>query len=123
MADTWSLARRASWMPSPDVEKGGEETELYQDLRCGVLELVAGVQRVLHEAGYEFFHPNWRQIVARNRELQAYMVVWVNYEREDRIGMRVSIPVERKHDFAVMNAIDRLVEELRKSEQGAPNHL
>jgi hypothetical protein len=105
-------------MPSPPAEKAFEDTELYHDLSCGVPELMAGLQKVLIELGYEFFHPNPLQLVARCQEV--YLIVSAEYESENRVAVSVKIPLEGKHDFAVMNAIERLVDDLKK---GSLNRL
>jgi hypothetical protein len=115
LIETMSFGRRACWVPSPPLEKALDETESYVGLKCGVSELMAGLQKVLAESGYEFFHPNPLQLIARNEEVRAYVVVGLGYEVGGTIGMKIRIPLETKHDFGVMIAIDRLVGSLRSN--------
>jgi BR serine/threonine kinase len=109
ISDACSFARKVSWIASVAGEEEADEVDCFESLRCDLVRLMAGIQKVLDDVGYEFFHPDPFQILARKAEDRAYLIVRAAYASDETLSVRIRRPMQSRQDFALMSEIERLI--------------
>jgi BR serine/threonine kinase len=119
MPEAFSLARRASWVLSLPPEEF-EEGEVWERIRVGIVTLMTGLQKILVGAGYEYFHPNEFELIARKLGVSGYVILSAKPESCESLTLTSRRPAESSGDHELTLAIGTLVYDWADLDQCRP---
>jgi BR serine/threonine kinase len=105
----FSIAHKASWALPQMSDRSFEDSETWQSIRCTLPILMCGVQEILIAKGYEFFHPNQFELIARKKNERAYAVITASQEAEDLFSLNVKCLDEGNKDIELKMEISYLI--------------
>jgi BR serine/threonine kinase len=117
--DSFSVAVKATWAPSFS-EAREPNREVFEGIPPPVENLLVELQTVLPDNGYEYFHPNQFEIIARNPQLQVYIALAVEFQAPDSMNLVAKMSGEGR-DGAVWMAIAAIVRQLQAPETPSRN--
>jgi hypothetical protein len=107
--------RRSRYVYRSGPELSFETSDTWHKIRCSLPILMLELQKLLFANGYEFFHANEIELIARKIHRKGYVILTATQEADDLYALDVECPVQIKKDLQLTTEIANLLSRWRNN--------